>query len=161
MGNALKGTLDITKRRVGVASLVQETNTFSPKPSTLDDFRSQSLVEGEAAGHKYRGTNTELGGALGRIEERGAVAIPLLHAWAMSSGRLTRDTLEHLCSLLRKQIEAALPLDALVLALHGAMAASGVDDADAVLLRTAREALGPDVTMHMPLRHGAGPDMRQ
>jgi len=130
------GTMGTTKRRVGVASIAQETNTFSPKPSTLDDFRSQSLVEGEEAGRTYRGTNTELGGALERIEARGAEAVPLLHAWAMSSGRLTHDALDTLCALLRKHIKAALPLDALVLALHGAMAATEIDDADAVLLRT-------------------------
>jgi len=88
-----------------------------------------------------------LGGALERIEARGADAIPLLHAWAMSSGRLTRDALDALSALLQKRIEAALPLDALVLALHGAMAAAGIDDADAVLLRTARAALGPEVTI--------------
>src|SRR6185437_6575035 len=111
MGNALMSATGTTKRRIGVASIAQETNTFSPLPSTLDDFRSQSLVEGEAAGRKYRGTNTELGGALERIEARGADAIPLLHAWAMSSGRLTRDALDALSALLQKRIEAALPLD--------------------------------------------------
>jgi microcystin degradation protein MlrC len=133
--------------RVGVASIVQETNTFSPRPSTLDDFRAQSFVEGEAAGRRYRGTNTELGGALDRLEARGAIAVPLIHAWAMSSGRLAREALDDLSAMLRRQIEAALPLDALVLSLHGALAAEGVDDADTVLARTARAALRPGVPL--------------
>ena len=129
-------------KRVGVASIVQQTNTFSLRASTLDDFRSQSLMLGESAGRHYRGTNTELAGALERLEARGATAIPLIHAWAMSGGRLTREALQSLTTLLQQQIEAALPLDALVLSLHGAMAAEGIDDADAVLLRTARATLG-------------------
>src|SRR5579864_2025216 len=119
MGNALMGATDRAAWRVGAASIVQETNTFSPRASTLDDFRSQSLVLGEAAGRQYRGTNTELGGALERLDARGATAIPLIHAWAMSSGRLTADTLAGLSAMLKEQIAAALPLDALVLSLHG------------------------------------------
>lgn len=136
---------DTRASRVGVASIVQETNTFSPRVSTLDDFRAQSLVEGQEAGRRYRGTNTELGGALARLEERGAEGIPLIHAWAMSSGRLAREALDTLCGMLAAEIAEALPLDALVLSLHGALAADGVDDADALLLRAARTAVGPAV----------------
>lgn len=133
--------------RIGLASIVQETNTFSPHPCTLDDFRSQSLHTGEDAVRLYRGTNTEFGGALGRLEARGTDIVPFIHAWSMSSGRLTAETLGALGEILERQLERAKPLDGLVLSLHGAMAAEGVDDADGVLLRAARSILGSEVVI--------------
>jgi microcystin degradation protein MlrC len=33
--------------RIGVASIVQETNTFSPQLSSIEDFESQGIDEGE------------------------------------------------------------------------------------------------------------------
>jgi len=133
--------------RIGLASIVQETNTFSPHLCTLDDFRSQSLHEDEDAARLYRGTNTEFGGALGRIEARRAEIVPLMHAWAMSSGRLTAETLCALCDILEQRLERAKPLDGLVLSLHGAMAAQGADDADGILLRAARSILGSNAVI--------------
>lgn len=131
--------------RIGIASIVQETNTFSPRLTTLDDFRSQSLHLGIEAAALYRDTNTEFGGALAMVERLNGEPVPLVHAWAMSSGRVTADALDYLKGVLRAELEAAEPLDALVLSLHGAMAAEGEDSADAVLLRTARDVVGPHV----------------
>ena len=53
--------------RIGVASIIQETNTFSPAPCTWDDFHSQGVFEGSAAEAAFRDTNTELGGALDEV----------------------------------------------------------------------------------------------
>jgi microcystin degradation protein MlrC len=133
---------DALTLRVGVASLIQETNTFSPLPCTLADFDVHGVFEGPVAGETFAGTNTEFGGALAQVTEAGESAVPLLRAWSMSSGRLTAETLSGLAERLRRQIRLAAPLDALVLSLHGAMAAEGRDDADLELLRSARAELG-------------------
>lgn len=138
---------DALMLRIGVASIVQETNTFSPRTCELADFRSQSLHVGEEAAHIFKNTNTELGGAIQRVEHRGALAIPLIHAWAMSSGRLTAETFDALQRMLEQQIERVMPLDGLVLSLHGAMAAEGKDNADAELLMVARCILGSGVVI--------------
>src|SRR6187200_2666215 len=131
--------------RIGVASILQETNTFSPLRCTLAEFEAQGLYEGEEMRGRLGGTNTEAAGALETLGEAGADAVPLLRAWAMSSGRLTSWTLGALCERLRDRLDEGGPLDGLVLSLHGAMAAEGADHADHELLRSAREAVGPDV----------------
>jgi microcystin degradation protein MlrC len=131
--------------RIGVASILQETNTFSPLRCTLADFAAQGLYEGDEICHRLRGTNTEAAGALDALEEAGVDAVPLLRAWAMSSGRLTEDTLASLRARLRERLDQASPLDGLVLSLHGAMAAEGADHGDLELVREARAAVGPDV----------------
>jgi microcystin degradation protein MlrC len=131
--------------RIGVASILQETNTFSPLRCTLADFEAQGLYEGEEMRDRLGGTNTEAAGALEALGEAGVDAVPLLRAWAMSSGRVTAGTLAALCERLRHRLDEGGPLDGLVLSLHGAMAAEGADHADHELLRSAREAVGPDV----------------
>ena len=128
--------------RIGVASIIQETNTFSPVSCTWDDFASQGVFEGSAAEAAFRGTNTELGGALDEVGRLGHRPVPLFRAWSMSSGRVTSEALSELAGRLSAVITARRPLDGLVLSLHGAMATDGVDSADLALLRAARAALG-------------------
>lgn len=131
--------------RIGVASVMQETNTWSPVACTIDDFRCQDLAVGQDVFERYVDTLTEVGGALRAITSAGHQAVPLVRAWANSSGRLTSDTLAELRTLLAGQLLFSEPLDGLVLSLHGAMAAEGIDDADLVLVRAARAVLGPAV----------------
>lgn len=127
--------------RIGVASILQETNTWSPVPCTLDDFICQGLAVGHEADKRFADTNTEFGGALRAVREAGCLAIPLVRAWANSSGRLTAETLNSLCQLLAKELSFT-EMDGLVLSLHGAMAAEAIDDADAAVLEAARKTLG-------------------
>ncbi|MDQ1446496.1 MAG: hypothetical protein QOI20_2960 [Acidimicrobiaceae bacterium] len=128
--------------RIGIASIMQETNTWSPRACELDDFACHGLAAGPTAMDGFWGTNTELAGAAEAVAARGHEPVPLVRAWASSSGRLTVTTLDELCALLVEQIKDAAPLDGLVLALHGAMAAEGVDDADAAVVDAARAATG-------------------
>ena len=125
--------------RIGVASLVQETNTFSPKSTVREDY---TVLLGEDALRTLAGTNTEFAGAVAGLEELGAEAAPLLAAWALPSGRVTADTFEYLAGMLDRELERALPLDGLVLSLHGAMVAGSVFDADAALIEVARRRIG-------------------
>ena len=125
--------------RIGVASLVQETNTFSPKPTVREDY---TVLVGEDALLTLAGTNTEFAGAVARLEELGAEVAPLLAAWALPSGPVTDDTFEYLAGLLDRELARALPLDGLVLSLHGAMVAGSVFDADAALIEVARRRIG-------------------
>ena len=135
---------DGKQQRVGVASIIQETNTWSPVSCTLDDFLVQGLVLGEEVWERYGQTNTEVGGALRAAGDAGSIPVPILRAWANSSGRLTRQTLDRLCDLFVAELRK-VQIDGLVLALHGAMAAEGEDDADAAVLQAARDALGWDI----------------
>ena len=130
-------------KRIGVASLMQESNTFSPRKCELADFESQGLHRGAEILDRYRGSNTEIGGALAELARHGVESIPLLRAWAMSSGPLREQALASLSALLTAQLRSAGRLDALVLSLHGAMVADGLDSADDFLLGVARGVVGP------------------
>lgn len=134
--------------RVGIASIMQETNTFSVSPSTLENF---VIAVGDELLNTVAGTNSELAGALEVIEKAGAEAVPLMYAWAMPSGRLTRPGFDALREMLVGQLREAGELDAVVLSLHGSMAAEGIHDADGELLSVVRDAVGREIPIALSL----------
>ncbi|MDP8958275.1 MAG: M81 family metallopeptidase [Actinomycetota bacterium] len=126
-------------RRVGIGGIWHETNTYSARPTRLDDFGAFELLEGEAILERHAGTGTVVGGML---EAGDFQPVPLLHAGAWPAGRVTADALEELLSRFAEALWGAGRLDGLLLNLHGAMVAEGRDDVEHVLLARAREVVG-------------------
>jgi len=132
-------------KRVGVASIIQETNTFSANQSTMQDFEIQGIWLGENAASKSHGMNIEVAGSLEQLSVHGFEAIPLMRAWAMSGGVLLDTELAKMKVILKREITAAGHLDGLILNLHGALINESDDHTDAHITEFAREILGPDV----------------
>ena len=132
-------------KRVGVASIIQETNTFSANRTTMQDFEVQGIWLGADADTNSQGMNIEVTGSLERLRAHGFDAIPLLRAWAMSGGILIDSELEIMKALLRHEISVAGKLDGLILNLHGALVNESDDHTDAQISEYAREILGPDI----------------
>ncbi len=125
--------------RIGVASVMQETNTFSVRPCRWEDF---TTAVGEEAARRLQGTNSEFAGALEALAELGVEAVPIFYAWALPSGRVESEAFRRLDNELARLLAGAGPLDGLVLSLHGAMATEDVDDADLALIHGCRRVLG-------------------
>jgi microcystin degradation protein MlrC len=124
--------------RIGVAGITQESNTFAPVLSTLKDF---SIETGLGVISTSRGTNTQVGGFVEELSSLGAEVVPLVSAWAVSSGPLEDSAFESLVSLLLRQIKEN-EVDGILLALHGSWLSSSHQSADAELLRRVRNAIG-------------------
>ena len=118
-------------KRVGVASIIQETNTFSANQSTMQDFEIQGIWLGADVVAKSQGLNIEVAGSLERLHRHGLEAIPLVRAWAMSGGVLLDTELAKMKAILKQEISAAGELDGLILNLHGALVSESDDHADA------------------------------
>ena len=125
--------------RIGVVSVMQETNTFSVRPCRWEDF---TTAEGAESSQRLQGTNSEFAGALEALAELGVEAVPIFYASALPSGRVERETFRRLENGLARSLASAGPLDGLVLSLHGAMATDDIDDADLALIRGCRRILG-------------------
>jgi microcystin degradation protein MlrC len=132
-------------KRVGVASIIQETNTFSANQSTMQDFELQGIWLGADVVTQSQGMNIEVAGSLERLHTHGFEAIPLMRAWAMSGGVFLDDELTKMKTLLKHEISAAGKLDGLILNLHGALVSESDDHTDAQISEFAREILGQDV----------------
>ena len=80
-----------------------------------------------------------------RAREEGFTLIEGSAAWAEPGGLLQRRAYEELRDEILGQLRAALPVDAVVLGLHGAMVAQGYDDCEGDLLSRVRAIVGPGV----------------
>lgn len=125
--------------RIGVVSVMQETNTFSVRPCRWRDF---TTAEGAESSERLQGTNSEFAGALEALAELGVEPVPIFYAWALPSGRVEREAFRHLENGLARTLAGAGSLDGLVLSLHGAMATDDIDDADLALIHGCRRILG-------------------
>jgi microcystin degradation protein MlrC len=132
-------------KRVGVASIIQETNTFSANQSTMQDFEPQGIWLGADVVTQSQGMNIEVAGSLERLRTLGFEAVPLIRAWAMSGGVFLDTELAKMKALFKREILSAGTLDGLILNLHGALVSQSDDHTDAQISEFAREILGPDV----------------
>jgi microcystin degradation protein MlrC len=130
-------------KRVGIIALLHESNTFLDEPTTLDHFRSNLLAEGVGALEAFRGTQHEVGGFLRILDEQPDVEIVgILGARAMPYGTITAECWQELMQRLETALKAALPLDGLLVAPHGATVAENAPDADGDWLTRVRSIVG-------------------
>lgn len=131
--------------KIVVAQFLYEANTFSESWGELCLFREGGAwVEGEAAVRGWaRGTRSQLRGSLERLEGAGAEAVPVFAAVCGSpAGRLRAEAYGVVREALLKGVAEAFPADGLLLHLHGAGCAEGVDDVEGDLLEAVRRELG-------------------
>ena len=141
--------------RIAIASYAQETNSFSPVPTTLDTFRLYGLFEGPEMLDECRGIGA-VGGFLEMMDATGAwTPLPIFHGWVGASGLLTDDTLDWFAERLRSGLEQSSPCDALYFALHGAGVAAQAYDSEGYLLKIARDVIGDEIPVIISLDHHA------
>ena len=124
-------------------SLATETNTFGPMPTGLASFRDRGYF---AAG-KHPDQMTLFSGPLWaarlRGRDQGWELVEGMVASAQPGGITTRHAYETLRDELLADLRAALPVDVVLLGLHGAMVADGYDDCEGDLLARVRALVGP------------------
>lgn len=148
-------SLEGNKVRIALAQIWQETHTFSPLPTGLREFEANGLYTGRDILDRTAGAG-EMGGFLAAAEADGDVEpVPIVRAWALSSGRITAEALTLLEARLVAGLAMALPVDGVFLSLHGATAADGVDDVAGYLLQSVRHMVGPDLPVVASLDHHA------
>ena len=131
--------------RIFTASLATETNTFSPVPTDRASFAAAFY----APPGKHPDTPTLCSSVMVALRRRaraeGLTLIEGTATWAEPGGLLQRQAYEGLRDEILDQLRAALPVEAVVLGLHGAMVAQGYDDCEGDLLSCVRAIVGPKV----------------
>jgi microcystin degradation protein MlrC len=134
--------------RIAIGQLWQETNTFNPLPTTRQDFEDFGILRGSELIERMADTN-ELGGFIQSLrrwpEQPEIVGLVRLPAWP--SGTATHDTFVWLRDEMLAALRQALPVDAVLLALHGAMVAEGAADVEGEVLRAVRDLISPDIPL--------------
>lgn len=118
--------------RIFTATLVTETNTFSPIPTgakAFDRSRLQSDVASMAAWREGAARD-------------GHTIVESIVAIAQPAGPTMRTVYEGLRDEILEDLRRALPVDVILLYLHGAMVADGYDDCEGDVLQRARALAG-------------------
>jgi microcystin degradation protein MlrC len=133
--------------RIFVAALGTETNSFSPIPTGLGSFEEYLWFPAGSHPEEPRFFTGPIVAARRRAAADGLTVIEGLAAFAAPAGPTTRHAWETLRDKLLAELRAALPVDVVLLSLHGAMVADGYDDCEGDLLARARALAGPDAVV--------------
>src|SRR5688572_13173766 len=131
--------------RIGIIALLQESNTFIGRPTTLAHFEQELLLTGEAVRERLAGTHHEIAGMFHALEEEGAEAVPLFAARAVPYGVIEAAAIERLLKMMFEQLEGAGALDGVLVAPHGATVSELYPDVDGHWLSELRRRVGPGV----------------
>ena len=131
--------------RVGIIALLQESNTFLNEHTTLDHFRRDLLVTGEAVRAALAGAHHEVGGFFAGLDQAGFEAVPILGARALPCGTMAAGAFAELMAVLEGALAAAGPLDGVLVAPHGATVSEHVADVDGHWLGLVRRHVGGTV----------------
>ena len=139
-------------RRIGIGRFWHESNSFSCIDTEISDFESfqRGLLTG-ADVLKEPLQRDELAGMIEVLRAADVEIVPLLSVGALPSGLISGEAMNTLEGVLRDHLEQAGPLDGVCLALHGAMSAQGVDDADGHFMAIVREYIGDALPLTVAL----------
>jgi microcystin degradation protein MlrC len=131
--------------RIFTAALATETNTFSP--ICVDRRAFEASLYAPPGMHPETPTLCTAPITVGRriAAEKGWEVIEGTATWADPAGLVNRRTYEELRDEILEQLRAAMPVDGVVLGLHGAMVADGYEDTEGDFLSRVREIVGPDI----------------
>ena len=138
--------------RLFAATLATETNTFSPLPTALAAYEDGVFLRpGEHPDATPLMCTAPLFVARRRAGPDGFTLIEGSCFAASPAGTTNRADYESMRDEIIGQVRDALPLDAVLLGLHGAMVAHGYDDVEADIIERVRTLVGPDCVIGVEL----------
>ncbi|MEY2580795.1 MAG: hypothetical protein QOE09_644 [Ilumatobacteraceae bacterium] len=142
--------------RIGLIQVMQETCSFNPTPTTLTHFESFGIHEGRDVLERSDSVGP-IGGYLAGVALSGVAVdtVPIVRGTAQSGGRLTREAFDFFERTIRDGLAGAGELDGIVMLLHGAASAEGLDDVEGALLAIVLDVVGPAVPIAVMLDHHA------
>ena len=132
--------------RIALGAFNHEANTFSPHITDWADFKAKQLAYGEEMLSGWTLVRSEMAGAMSVLTaEDECWVLPTLAASALSGGPMRRGVFDAILADLLGRIRQAMPLDGVLLVLHGSMMAEDLPDATGEVLAQVRALVGPDL----------------
>jgi microcystin degradation protein MlrC len=133
------------------ACLGTETNTFSPIPTGARLFAETALVRGGAHGADPNLFALPLIEFRDRARALGWRVTESLCAFAVPAGPTVQRVYEAFRDEILEDLAKAMPVDAVLLSLHGAMVADATESCETDLVQRIRAVVGPDVPIGVEL----------
>jgi microcystin degradation protein MlrC len=138
--------------RLFSATIATESNTFSPLPTSLEAYKEcVFLGPGEHPDETPLFCTAPLWVARRRAARDGFTLIEGSCFAASPAGTTIRKDYEWMRDRILEECRAALPLDGVLLGLHGAMVAHGYDDVEGDVIERVRAIVGPDCVIGVEL----------
>jgi microcystin degradation protein MlrC len=137
--------------RIAIGGVSHETNTFCAGKTEIEDFQGSLWHSGQGLLDAHTGVRSDLGGMIAAAGRLGIEVVPTFFAATQPYGTISRAAFERLRDELIGGLRAALPVDAICLAMHGAGVAEGADDLEGALLQAVREVVGPETPVLVTL----------
>lgn len=136
--------------KIFAAGIATETNTFAPVPTAQGDFLVQRGADVRAGRIEYPSLN--LAALWGPQAKAGDHELLFgLMAWAHPGGTTIKRVYESLRDELLSELRAVLPVDIVLLNLHGAMIAQGYDDCERDIIQRVRDLAGKEAVIGVEL----------
>ena len=133
--------------KVFIAGISTETNTFLPFPTGEAGFAASLALGREASRAPDLTFNAPLIEWRRLAEADGHTVVESFFAAAHPSGITVRAVYERIRDAILADLKAALPVDVVLLNLHGAMVADGYDDCEGDVLSRVRALVGPQAAV--------------
>jgi microcystin degradation protein MlrC len=135
-----------------IASYLTETNTWSPIPTGRNAFVvDKPFYRTDGSRAPASGANVPLIVWRRNAERDGHKIVESICATTEPSAAIVRQVYEEFRDMLLDDLRAALPVDGVMLFLHGAMVAEGYDDCEGDILARVRAIVGPKIPVGVEL----------
>jgi len=131
--------------RLFTAMVATETHTFSPLPAGFKLYEECYMVRGGQHGNPPSVFAVPLCIFRDRAKAKGWEVVESLACFAQPANRTLKHVYESFRDEVLADLRKAMPVDVVILNLHGAMVAEGYDDCEGDLLMNIRKIVGPNV----------------
>lgn len=135
-------------KKIAVGGILTECNHLGGLPIDMDVYKASGLYRGEEL---LQLSTSVVGGMLDGLGTGSAEPIPLIYASACAAGPMTAACYGQLRAEFLERLEQSLPVDGVLLPMHGSALADGVDDPEGDLILAARSLVGPNVPIVVTL----------
>lgn len=137
--------MERTPMRFAVAGIIHETNTYAAEFSGLTPLAAFEQYWGQRVAEVFDNANHQVGGFIEGARRVGATLDYAFVGQATPSGTIDAAAYASMKREIVEGIRAQLPVDGVLLALHGAGVADGVEDIEGDLASAVRDLVGASV----------------
>src|SRR5712692_8888444 len=143
--------ISMSGKRVLTGRFMHETNTFSVQRTDMALWRRRDFHRDNEIPVAFRGTRSALGATFEAADKYGWTLVHPVSANANPSGIVSDDAFEQIGGMILDAAERQIPIDGVLLHLHGAMVVDSYEDGEGELLARLRNKLGPEVPIVVTL----------
>ena len=122
--------------RIAIGGILTECNHLGGLPITMQTYEEYELLRGD---EMLECETSVVGGMRHALRDGEADAVLLLYASACAGGPITADCYQSLRDDLLERLRAALPVDGVLMPIHGSALGEGLDDPEGDMIRAVRE----------------------